>query len=853
MPDHRQLCLVVRYNHFDPMWRRCWDRPFLDGDQTFVSYRDIETAWLDDALDAMRDSGDCCMVECAWVLRHYLDRRPERLSELRQYAQNGRFELLASGENIIDVNLVHGETLVRNLLLGLTWAEQTLGVRPTTGWHMDGFGSSAQMPQLFRGVGIRWIAALSYRMPDAPYWRGLDGSCVLCRPDGVYTETGGSHSRAFRKHPPCPECRGTGCVRCDHRGFQPYRQELDAPPTDLSDSRVRLVALWGEEILPGKHVSQAIHDLNRSDGPLTYRQGVYRDLQAHMTDWLDAVDAPPDGQVSSTVENNPTQCGCWVSRIRCKQRHRAAEHALLRAETWDTLLAGGAHSQVLRDAWRRLTFSAFHDAITGTHIDAAYHELMDTLDGVTNDADRVLQDVISASPDERTVTVWNHHPYAVTAPVTFTVSGLWSGATSESDNSTLPVYALSHDDNTTCITLGVTVPAWSASALRLTDGPAYRDITVETSPGRVSCGGYSIWAGEHGLQQVVHGGFGPVSEDAELPFGALTLETDEGDPWTTRSLDRHTQSLAQYTRLEQIEHTPNCVRICYAGAHPANHDFTKYNAKVTWLSWRQVFTLYTDLPWLQVDTEVEWYTHDRRLRLVFPTRTGANRGVYEIPCGLLERDRYDQTSVEFGNGNGDWPAVHWAGIQTDTHTMAVLNAGTPSYRIADGQIVVSLLRSPTVPCCLLEPESYTAYNYLGMMDHGVHRFRHAVCLCPGDWRTNDVSRLAAVFNSKLHAVPGRSGAARLAWSVNAQHTEVLCVKPAESGDGIVIRFVERSGRDDTVELRLPEDYCQAYRTDLLEAPQAELAVTHGTVHVLMAPWQIQTVLCRRGSQEPSVK
>ncbi len=845
MPDPRHLCLVFRYNHFDPMWRRCWDRPFIDSDRTFVSYRDIQTAWLDDALDAMRHSDDCCMVECSWVLRHYLERRPDRLEEIRHHIRNGRFELLASGENIIDVNMVHGETMVRNMLLGLTWAEQTLGARPSTGWHMDGFGSSAQMPQLFRQCGINWIAALSYRTPDAPYWRGLDGSCVLCRPEDVYTETGGSCSRVFYKHPPCPDCRGTGCIACSGRGFLPYRLELDAPPKETSNTRLRLAGLWGEEALPGMHVSEDIRQLNASNGALTYRQGTYRDLRAFMTDWLEATDAPPHGQVSRFVENNPTQCGCWVSRIRCKQQHRLAEHAVIRAEIWDTLLANGRHSDALRQAWRLLSFSAFHDAITGTHIDAAYEELMSYLDEVMHIADNVLRQVLPSNADERYVTVWNHYPYQLSAPVTVTTHVMEGLTVTDEQGTSLPLYAMSGEGDEVHVTVGVTVPAWGACTLRLQPQPTRQFETVmDSRPDWVHCGEYSFFAGEHGLQQVVHSEYGPLSLDEECSFGGLTLEVDEGDPWTTRSLERATQSLAPYTHLEHIERSPHCVRIRYAGAHPANHDFVHYNAKVTWLTWRQTFTLYDDLPWLEVDTEVQWYTHDRRLRLVFPTRTQANRGVYEIPCGVLERDRYDQTSLEFGNGNGDWPAIHWAGIQTDTHTIAVFNAGTPSYRVADGRIAVSLLRSPTVPCCLLEPESYTAYNYFGMMDHGSHRFRHAVCLRAGDWRANDISRQAAVFNGGPLVTKGAASKVKPSWSINASHTDVLCVKQSESEAGVVVRLVERSGLHERVTLNIPDGYTRAYKTDILESPEIELPVSNGAVEIAMAPWRIVTLLCK---------
>ncbi len=77
--------------------------------------------------------------------------------------------------------------------------------------------------------------------------------------------------------------------------------------------------------------------------------------------------------------------GCMVTRIRCKQRTRAVAYHLLAAEA---ALATGPGRPASPSPRRRssakpgglVVFNQFHDAITGTHIDNAYRELMDMLD-----------------------------------------------------------------------------------------------------------------------------------------------------------------------------------------------------------------------------------------------------------------------------------------------------------------------------------------------------------------------------------------------------------------------------------------------------------------------------------------
>ena len=836
-----QTWFVFRFNHFDPLWRRCWDRPFHDDGRRFASYREIETAWLDDVLTTARDGESCFMVEASWVLRNYLEQHPAHAATLRTLAQAGRFELLGSGENIIDGNLVHGETLTRNLILGTLWGEQALGVRPTVGWHADGFGSSAQMPQIFRQCGYEWIAAISYCRPDAPFWRGLDGSAILNTLPGRYEEWNVLGSQSFRKHPPCEFCRGEGCPKCDGRGFRvTWRAELTVPSAPVA-AQVGVAMLWGEEVLPGLHVAGDIARLNVTQRQFVFRQGTYSDLKAYLQPELALVDNPPAGLISSRMEHNPTMSGCWVTRIRCKQEHRIAEHLLLAAESWDALLNGGSQADRLRAQWRALSLSAFQDSITSSHVDPAYDELLDLLAGVQREARdaaaRACATVVQ--PIDRAVTLFNHQGFPATAPVTVTVPGTWTGAAAHTDGQAIPVYGVVPEGASTRITFGSpAVPGLGARTVYLTEGPARRE-TLDART--VTCGRYTVEAGERGLTRIDVEGLGTVATEANFLFGELVLEADYGDPWNTRSLDRTRERLSPHTKLAALTREDDSIVVRYTGAYPANVSPFKFDAACTYMAWSQEFHLRAGIPWLEVITNVDWYTQDRRLRLAFPSVTTEDRGVYEIPHGVLERDRYEPSSADFPNGNGDWPVIHWAGIQTPDYTFAIFNLGTPSYRIEDGAVTVSVLRSPTYPCCLLEPASYVAHNYFGMMDHGTHTFRHALYIGAGDWRTNDVARQAALFNSGLTTVPGALTAPLPALSVEAAHTLLTAVKPAEAGTGIVLRLVESAGSADTVRVRVPQGVTAAWVTNLLEDVLQPLPIEEGAVQIALAPWKIATI------------
>ena len=42
---------IVVNNHFDPTWRRCWQKPFSFHGQTFVSYSELQADYMLDNID----------------------------------------------------------------------------------------------------------------------------------------------------------------------------------------------------------------------------------------------------------------------------------------------------------------------------------------------------------------------------------------------------------------------------------------------------------------------------------------------------------------------------------------------------------------------------------------------------------------------------------------------------------------------------------------------------------------------------------------------------------------------------------------------------------------------------------
>jgi alpha-mannosidase len=163
---------IVPHTHWDREWYAPFQSfrlrlvdllddllPSLDADPSFVHFLlDGQTAVIDD----------------------YLAVRPEAEATLRRLAASGR---LATGPwyILMDEFLVSGETIVRNMQMGLDRAA-AFGGAMEVGYLPDMFGHIAQMPQLLQQFGLEhavvWRGVPASVDKSAFWWWAPDGSSV---------------------------------------------------------------------------------------------------------------------------------------------------------------------------------------------------------------------------------------------------------------------------------------------------------------------------------------------------------------------------------------------------------------------------------------------------------------------------------------------------------------------------------------------------------------------------------------------------------------------------------------------------------------------------------------------------
>jgi alpha-mannosidase len=294
----------------------------------------------------------------------------------------------------------------------------------------------------------------------------------------------------------------------------------------------------------------------------------------------------------------------------------------------------------------------------------------------------------------------------------------------------------------------------------------------------------------------------------QFPFDAWDIKVD------------YAKRMPRTVRLTGVESSRD-------GATVTRHQF--YRARKFTIDQRVILEADSDV--VRFETVVDWHEKHRMLRAEFwPTHYG-DTARCEIQFGHIERVTTERDAVE--TAQFEVCAQKWIATQDDTGGFAVLNDSKYGHRAKNGLLSLNLLRSPTFP-------DKTA-------DRGIHHFTYAFTpFAPDDlakvvregYRLNNPLLItdAAAFDSVA--------------KVDDPGVVIETIKPAESGNGVVLRLYESLGRRTTTALHLSLPLAlslpggnprpTAQLTDLLENPLGAADLDR----LEFGPFEIVTVLVK---------
>jgi alpha-mannosidase len=201
---------------------------------------------------------------------------------------------------------------------------------------------------------------------------------------------------------------------------------------------------------------------------------------------------------------------------------------------------------------------------------------------------------------------------------------------------------------------------------------------------------------------------------------------------------------------------------------------------------------------------VDWHVQLKMLKLRFPVNVKFMKITHEIPYGHTER---------FANGEEE-PGQSWvdvSGVSRDReipYGFSLLNDGKYSLDVDVRDIGMTVLRSPAyahhIPAVLETDRSYA------FIDQGIQRFHYTLFPHTGSWETAGTIRRAAELNQPPVALfatfhpEGTLSQSDSFLTAEPENVMVTVLKPAEEGDGVVLRAFETTGAAAHARIHLPK-------------------------------------------------
>jgi len=780
MTKHQTLHMIGNA-HIDPVWLWQWHEGFQEVLATFRS-----------ALDRMNEDPDFRFTASSAAFYAWVEAvDPAMFAEIQARVAEGRWELAGGWWIEPDCNLPCGESFVRQALYGQRYFLAKFGVLAHVGFNVDSFGHNGMLPQLFKKAGLDSYVFLR----PGPQEKGLPGRLFWWEADD------GSRVLAFRI--PFEYLSWGKDVEIHARRCAVEMQ----PPVD------EFACFYGVGNHGGGPTRENIASIHRLDALPDMPRLVFSTLGA----FFDAVRANEWRLPVVHDELQKHASGCYSAHSRIKRWNRQAENALLRAEKWATIanhVAGLPYPADFERAWRAILFNQFHDIMAGTSIAPAYDDARAAYGEALTIADRAFNNAVQALawrmaiPHEdnvKPIVVFNPHAWAVKADVELEV-GSSSAAGVLTDENGVPVAMQPVQSQATAggrarISFVADLPPLGYRVYRLLPEGALPDVapvqatstTLENDRLRLTfdpATGFlvSLYDKEAALEVLD----GPAARPVVL--------TDESDTWS-HNVFRFDKVCGEFTatRMRVVEQGPVKAVLRVESAWG--------NSRLV-----QDFTLYRELPRVDVAVTVDWREQFKVLKLRFPVNVRFMKVTHAIPYGHVER---------FANGDEeplqDWVDISGASRGDDTpYGLSLLNDGKGGADVYIRDIGLTVLRSPIyahhIPA---EPNPERDYEF---MDQGEQHFTYSLFPHRGSWEDAGTVQQAAELNQRPFALiatgrPTGTLPLRDAFvSIDAANILVTVLKQAEDSDALILRAYESVGAATHATLSLPH-WARVIETD----------------------------------------
>lgn len=811
----------------------------------------------------------------------YLEVKPEMEKIVKRFVKTGRL-CIGPWFSQPDEFLVSGESLIRNLLLGVQ-ISQALGGVMLHGYVPDAFGHIAQLPQLFKGFGIE-TAFVMRGAEDAAeklgtnefLWVAPDGSHIACH----VLETGY-----------CNAIEITSSLIEWARSFKRFIPELKFTSEKTAVSGIlqflakrsqtgSALLLYGcDHRGANEALFSAIKALAKMMPRCDFVIATLEDYGRILRETLESENVPKfSGEFRQSV-HHPILPGVLSTRIYLKQAEASVETMLEKyAEPLAALAMLKTASDfrpLLRRAWRMLLQNNAHDSICGTGIDRVHQEMMIRYAQAQSIAHLIARESMqkigksACCGDLKTgsVLVFNPLPWPQAAEVKIYIKDMKANCLQASDGSIIPLVPENDERLIVCENIIEGVQCTEKRPILFFDEfPAFgiktyklvriRNVKKEQ---RVTVASDTIENEFYVIRAHANGTFDLFDKQNGLEFYGMHIFENVGDRGDEYNFDPlpsdnavTTQGIKGSIQAKYLApwKAGLIVKLKFPIPVSLTRDRMRRARKKVVMPICFTLTLQSRVKRVDILTEVKNTAKDHRLRVLFPTGWAEPKIFVDKTFAVLE----SITGIPAQRKSGvEWPVPTlpqkaFVALEKNGNGFAVINRGLPECEVTnDGKICLTLLRAVG---WLSRDDLYTRAGHAGpalptpeAQCYGDYAFSYALYSYKGTWHSSGLVPIAYAFLAEPIGTEVSSTALLTESFISLDREEIVmsACKPAEDGSGVVIRFYNACGKPIKAQIRLKFPVKEIWLTRLDETPIAPLKINNGILEITFDKWQIKTL------------
>ncbi|MGF2036168.1 MAG: alpha-mannosidase [Nostoc sp. CmiVER01] len=750
----------------------------------------------------------------AWIEEH----RPDLFRAIQAQVVAGRWEVVGGIWVEPELNIIAGESIVRQLLYGQRYIQEKFGKLSTVVWVPDSFGFCATLPQFFANAGIEYFVTQKLRWNDttkfdygAFWWRSPDGSEVfslMSAPIGEAIDPVKMASYALEWQ------SQTGLAQSlwlpgvgDHGG---------GPTRDMLETAQR----WQKSpFFPDLEFTTAEKYLQQIKSGVRIQESEFRSYSPSASSASPASPASPPFPTWNDELYLEFHRGCYTTHADQKRWNRRCENLLYEAELFATLATvscGVTYPKAeIEAAWKLVLFQQFHDILPGSSITQVYTDALPEWQKVEQMGTKILQESLLAiasyitlseppKPDSLSIFVFNSLNWqrsevvSVPLPTPPTTTQEWQ------------IYDASGNQLVSQLSepsilqfLAIEIPPIGYRIFWLSPSSPLSPLSPSSPPLLPD------WILENEfLRVVIDPDTGDLSSvfdktyQREVLSGAgnqLQAFKDSGQYWDAWNIDpnyaQHPLPSTNLLSIQWLEQGPVQSRV-------------RVVRQLGESEFCQDYILQANSPLLKIATTVNWQENHVLVKAAFPLNIEAGFATYEIPCGAIRRPTKPQTPAE--QAKWEVPALRWADLTTEDTIqnccgVSLLNDCKYGYDSKPNQLRLTLLRSPNWP----DSEA----------DRGFHEFTYTLYPHVGSWESAHTVRRGYELNIPLQVIlnpvnqnldknsplsASKEGLGVSFLDLSAENLILMAFKPSEDDpQQLILRCYECHG--ETAELSLQSD------------------------------------------------